>query len=157
MKITSAEVVVTCPGRNFVSLRLETEDGVVGWGDATLNGRELAVASYLRDQVNPVLLGRDARAIEDTWQYLYRGSYWRRGPVTMAADTAKDLVIINIAVALPQSLVPFAAPALIALGGYPALYLTLAALGLLGAAAILRVPEVGREHIPGRSAPITRV
>ncbi|MEV6111998.1 MFS transporter [Streptomyces sp. NPDC052109] len=74
-----------------------------------------------------------------------------------AEDTAKDLAIINIAVALPQSLVPFAAPALIALGGYPALYLTLAALGLLGAAAILRVPEVGREHTPGRAAPITRI
>jgi len=85
VKIASAEVVVTSPGRNFVSLRLETEDGVVGWGDATLNGRELAVVSYLRDHVNPILIGRDAAAIEDTWQYLYRGAYWRRGPVTMAA------------------------------------------------------------------------
>jgi len=73
-----------------------------------------------------------------------------------AEDTAKDLAIINIAVALPQSLVPFAAPALLALGGYPALYLTLAGLGLLGAAGILRVPEVGREHTPGHAAPITR-
>jgi MFS family permease len=73
-----------------------------------------------------------------------------------ADDTAKDLAIINIAVALPQSLVPFAAPALLALGGYPALYLTLAALGVLGAVAILRVPEVGRELTPGRAAPITR-
>jgi hypothetical protein len=73
-----------------------------------------------------------------------------------ADDTAKDLAIINIAVALPQSLVPFAAPALLALGGYPALYLTLAALGVLGAVAILRVPEVGRELAPGRAAPITR-
>src|ERR1700730_16675961 len=74
VKITSAEVVVTCPGRNFVSLRLETEDGVVGWGDATLNGRELAVVSYLRDHVSPILIGRDAAAIEDTWPYLYLGA-----------------------------------------------------------------------------------
>ncbi|MEV6112000.1 D-mannonate dehydratase ManD [Streptomyces sp. NPDC052109] len=96
MKITSAEVVVTCPGRNFVSLRLETEDGVVGWGDATLNGRELAVASYLRDHVNSVLIGRDAGAIEDTWQYLYRGGYWRRGPVTMAAIAAVDVALWDI-------------------------------------------------------------
>ena len=96
MKITSAEVVVTCPGRNFVSLRLETEDGMVGWGDATLNGRELAVASYLREHVNPILIGRDAGAIEDTWQYLYRGGYWRRGPVTMAAIAAVDVALWDI-------------------------------------------------------------
>ena len=55
-----------------------------GLGDATLNGRELAVASYLTDHVVPLLIGRDARRIEDTWQYLYKGAYWRRGPVTMA-------------------------------------------------------------------------
>ena len=96
MKIASAEVVVTCPGRNFVSLRLETEDGVVGWGDATLNGRELAVVSYLRDHLNPILIGRDAAAIEDTWQYLYRGAYWRRGPVTMAAIAAVDVALWDI-------------------------------------------------------------
>jgi mannonate dehydratase len=96
VKITSAEVVVTCPGRNFVSLRLETEDGVVGWGDATLNGRELAVASYLREHVNPILVGRDAGAIEDTWQYLYRGGYWRGGPVTMAAIAAVDVALWDI-------------------------------------------------------------
>ena len=96
MKIASAEVVVTSPGRNFVSLRLETDDGVVGWGDATLNGRELAVVSYLRDHVNPILIGRDAAAIEDTWQYLYRGAYWRRGPVTMAAIAAVDVALWDI-------------------------------------------------------------
>ena len=44
-KITAARVVVTCPGRNFVTLKIETSDGVHGVGDATLNGRELAVAS----------------------------------------------------------------------------------------------------------------
>lgn len=69
-------------------------------------------------------------------------------------DTGKDLAIFNIANSLPQSLVPFAAPALLALGGYPTLFLTLAALGLLGVVAILRVPEVGSENAPGRTAPI---
>jgi mannonate dehydratase len=96
VKITSADVVVTSPGRNFVSLRVETEHGVIGWGDATLNGRELAVAGYLRDHVNPILIGRDAGAIEDTWQYLYRGGYWRRGPVTMAAIAAVDVALWDI-------------------------------------------------------------
>src|SRR5699024_6346712 len=47
--IRSAEVLVTSPDRNFVTLRITTQDGVVGLGDATLNGRELSVASYLSD------------------------------------------------------------------------------------------------------------
>jgi len=96
MKITSADVLITGPGRNFVSLRVETGDGVVGWGDATLNGRELAVASYLRDHVCPTLIGRGAGPIEDTWQYLYRGAYWRGGPVTMAAIAAVDVALWDI-------------------------------------------------------------
>lgn len=96
MKITDARVIVCCPGRNFVTLKIETEDGVYGLGDATLNGRELAVASYLEDHVVPCLIGRDARRIEDTWQYLYRGAYWRRGPVTMAAIAAVDVALWDI-------------------------------------------------------------
>nr|WP_269756726.1 D-mannonate dehydratase ManD [Amycolatopsis aidingensis] len=92
----SAEVLVTSPGRNFVTLRLRTRDGVTGLGDATVNGRELAVVSYLREHVVPLLLGRDAHAIEDTWQYLYRGAYWRRGPITMAAIAAVDTALWDI-------------------------------------------------------------
>ena len=45
------------PGRNFVTLKVITEDGIYGVGDATLNGRELAVASYLKDHVIPLLSG----------------------------------------------------------------------------------------------------
>ena len=96
MRIASAEVVVTSPGRNFVTLRITTEAGVSGIGDATLNGRELSVASYLQDHVGPLLIGRDADRIEDTWQYLYRGAYWRRGPVTMAAIAAVDMALWDI-------------------------------------------------------------
>ena len=97
MKIVDAKVIVCSPGRNFVTLKLVTEDGVYGLGDATLNGRELAVASYLNDHVIPLLIGRDARRIEDTWQYLYKGAYWRRGPVTMAAVGAVDTALWDIA------------------------------------------------------------
>nr|AGU12227.1 Mandelate racemase/muconate lactonizing enzyme, N-terminal domain [uncultured organism] len=95
-KITAARVIVTCPGRNFVTLKIETSDGVHGVGDATLNGRELAVASYLADHVVPCLIGRDAHQIEDIWQYLYKGAYWRRGPVTMAAIAAVDMALWDI-------------------------------------------------------------
>src|SRR4030081_1339927 len=96
MKIVDAKVIVCSPGRNFVTLKLVTEDGVYGLGDATLNGRELAVASYLTDHVAPLLIGRDARRIEDIWQYLYRGAYWRRGPVTMTAIAAVDMALWDI-------------------------------------------------------------
>ena len=96
MKITGAEVVLCSPTRNFVTLELTTEDGVTGLGDATLNGRELAVAAYLRDHLAPLLIGLDAHRIEDTWQYLYRGAYWRRGPVTMAAIAAVDMALWDI-------------------------------------------------------------
>ncbi|HTF38933.1 MAG TPA: D-galactonate dehydratase family protein, partial [Blastocatellia bacterium] len=96
MKIVDAKVIVCSPGRNFVTLKLVTEDGTYGLGDATLNGRELAVVSYLNDHVIPLLIGRDARRIEDTWQYLYKGAYWRRGPVTMAAIGAVDTALWDI-------------------------------------------------------------
>src|SRR6186713_645819 len=96
MRITDAKVTITSPGRNFVTLKLVTEDGVHGLGDATLNGRELAVAAYLSEHLRPLLIGRDARRIEDTWQYLYKGAYWRRGPVTMTAIGAVDTALWDI-------------------------------------------------------------
>ena len=95
-KITSARVIVTSPGRNFVTLKIETDEGVYGLGDATLNGRELAVKSYLEDHVLPCLIGRDAHRIEDIWQFLYKGAYWRRGPVTMSAIAAVDTALWDI-------------------------------------------------------------
>src|SRR6202171_3811552 len=96
MKITDAKVIVCSPGRNFVTLKITTDDGIYGLGDATLNGRELAVGSYLSDHVIPLLIGRDARRIEDIWQYLYKGAYWRRGPVTMSAIAAVDTALWDI-------------------------------------------------------------
>src|SRR5215467_4283935 len=96
MNIVDAKVIVCSPGRNFVTVKITTEGGVYGLGDATLNGRELAVRSYLNDHVLPLLIGRDARRIEDIWQYLYRGAYWRRGPVTMSAIAAVDTALWDI-------------------------------------------------------------
>jgi hypothetical protein len=96
MKISAAQVFVCSPGRNFVTLKISTDEGLTGLGDATLNGRELAVASYLTDHVIPCLIGRDAHQIVDIWQYLYRGAYWRRGPVTMSAIAAVDTALWDI-------------------------------------------------------------
>ena len=96
MKITNASVIVCSPGRNFVTLKIETDGGIYGLGDGTLNGRELAVVSYLTEHVIPCLIGRDPFQIEDIWQYLYRGAYWRRGPVTMCAIAAVDVALWDI-------------------------------------------------------------
>jgi mannonate dehydratase len=96
MKITNAAVTICSPGRNFVTLKIETDAGIYGLGDGTLNGRELSVASYLTDHVIPCLIGRDPFQTEDIWQYLYRGAYWRRGPVTMSAIGAVDMALWDI-------------------------------------------------------------
>ena len=94
--IRSARVIVTCPGRNFVTRKIETDEGVYGIGDATLNGRELSVASYLSDHVIPNLIGRDAQRIEDIWQFLYKGGSWSRGVVAMTALAAVDTALWDI-------------------------------------------------------------
>ena len=96
MKITDAKVLICSPSRNFVTLRVSTDEGIYGLGDATLNGRELAVAAYLKEHVIPCIIGRDPFQSEDLWQYLYRGAYWRRGPVTMAAIGAVDVALWDI-------------------------------------------------------------
>src|SRR5579863_8418827 len=96
VKIRNAYVNITSPGRNFVTLKVETDEGIYGLGDGTLNGRELAVASYLTDHVIPCLIGRDPFQSEHIWQYLYRAPYWRRGPVTMAAIGAVDVALWDI-------------------------------------------------------------
>jgi mannonate dehydratase len=96
MKITRAKVIVCCPSRNFVTLKIETDEGVYGIGDATLNGREKAVVTYLEDYCIPQLIGRDPRDIEDIWHHFYRGVYWKRGPITMTALGAIDVALWDI-------------------------------------------------------------
>ena len=79
--IERAEVFVASPGRNFVTLadhhvrrrhrpRATRRSTAGSWPSA----------SYLRDHVVPLLIGKDPARIEDMWQYLYRGAYWRARP-----------------------------------------------------------------------------
>jgi mannonate dehydratase len=96
MKITDVKIIVCSPGRNFVTVKIFTDEGLTGVGDATLNGREKAVVAYLEDHLAPLLIGRDPSRIEDIWQYLYKGAYWRRGPVTMAAIAGIDTALWDI-------------------------------------------------------------
>src|SRR5438270_11961396 len=92
MRITEVQVIVTCPGRNYVFLKIVTDEpGLYGVGDATLNGRELAVASALKDHIAPLLIGRDPDQIEDIWQFLFRGTYWRGVPVLKTVLAGVDI------------------------------------------------------------------
>lgn len=89
-------MIVTSPGRNYVTVKVTTREGLVGHGDATLNGRELAVAAALREHLVPIVVGRDVDRIEDTWQYLYKGAYWHQGAVGMAGLAAIDTALWDI-------------------------------------------------------------
>lgn len=96
MRISSCEALVTSPGRNFTIVKITTNSGLVGWGDATLNGRELAVASALTEHLFPVLIGEDPLRIEHLWQALFVGAYWRGGPVLNSALAGIDMALWDI-------------------------------------------------------------
>ncbi len=96
MKIKEIKVIVASPGRNFVTVKIITDEGLYGIGDGTVNGREKAVVAYFEEHVNPTLIGKDPMRTEDIWQYLYKGAYWRRGPITMAAVGAIDMALWDI-------------------------------------------------------------
>jgi len=96
MKITSAEVFVGGPGKNYVTLKIKTDAGIYGIGDGTLNTRETLPVEFLKEYIIPCLIGMDPRRSEDIWQYFYRGAYFRRGPVAMAAIGAVDMALWDI-------------------------------------------------------------
>ena len=96
MKITDAKIFVGGPGKNYVTLKIMTDQGVLGLGDATLNNRETLPATYLQDYLIPNLIGMDPRNSEDIWQFFYRGAYFRRGPIAMAAFGAIDMALWDI-------------------------------------------------------------
>ena len=96
MKIKQIKVFICSPGRNFVTVKVITDSGLYGFGDATVNGREMAVVTYLEEHLVPCLIGRSAHDIEDIWQYLYKGVYWRKGAINMAAIAAIDMALWDI-------------------------------------------------------------
>lgn len=96
MKITDVRVILTCPGRNYVFLKIMTDvPGLYGVGEGTLNGSEPVVAEALR-HIAPLLIGRDPQRIEDIWHLVYRHGYWRGGPIAMAALAAIDFALWDI-------------------------------------------------------------
>lgn len=96
MIITDAKIFICSPGRNFVTLKIYTDEGIYGLGDATLNGRELAVTAYLEEYLLPCLINKDPFNTEDIWQYFYRSGYWRNGAVSMTGIGAIDMALWDI-------------------------------------------------------------
>jgi mannonate dehydratase len=96
LRITEVKVIVTCPGRNYVFVKVLTDQpGLYGIGEGTLNGSEPIVAEAIR-HISHLLIGRDPQQIEDLWHLVYRQGYWRGGPIFMAALAAFDFALWDI-------------------------------------------------------------
>ena len=96
MKITQVKTILTSPNQNYLFVKIVTDSGLYGVGDASLNGREQAVADLIDAYLTPMLIGRDPGQIEDFWQLVYRGSYWRGGNIVMSALCGIDMALWDI-------------------------------------------------------------
>lgn len=97
MKITGVKVILTCPRQNYLFVKVLTDEPeLYGVGDASLNGREASVANLIEEYLAPMMLGRDPDRIEDFWQLVYRGSYWRGGNIMMSALSGLDMALWDI-------------------------------------------------------------
>lgn len=93
MKISRVETFLVPPRWLFV--RIETDDGVVGWGEASLEGHSDAVRTVV-DQFAEHLIGSDPSRIEDHWQVLTKGGFYRGGPVLASAVSGVDQALWDI-------------------------------------------------------------
>ncbi|HOQ85656.1 MAG TPA: galactonate dehydratase [Phycisphaerae bacterium] len=79
----------------FLLVRIETDTGLVGWGEATLEGNSLAVAAAV-DQLMAMIEGEDPRRIEHLWQRMYRAGFYRGGPVLCSAISGVEHALWDI-------------------------------------------------------------
>ncbi len=93
MKITSV-TTYTVPPR-WLFLRIETDDGIIGWGEPVLEGRAATVATAV-EELSDYLLGQDPTQIEDIWNVLYRGGFYRGGGIHMSALAGIDQALWDI-------------------------------------------------------------
>lgn len=97
MKITDVKTILTCPKQNYLFIKIMTEDPeIYGVGDASMNGREKAVEDLTLEYLRPMLIGMDTDRIEEIWQLIYRGTYWRGGNIMMSALCGIDMALWDI-------------------------------------------------------------
>lgn len=97
MKIVDIKTILTCPGQNYLFIKVITDDpDIYGIGDASLNGREKAVSDLTDEYLKPMLIGMDPDNIEEIWQLIYRGTYWRGGNIIMGALCGIDMALWDI-------------------------------------------------------------
>ncbi|WP_129114711.1 galactonate dehydratase [Halegenticoccus tardaugens] len=80
----------------WLFLRVETSDGIVGWGEPVVEGRAKTVQAAVEELMDAYVLGRDPSRIEDHWQTMYRGGFYRGGPVLMSAIAGIDQALWDI-------------------------------------------------------------
>ncbi|WP_050032220.1 galactonate dehydratase [Halorubrum halophilum] len=80
----------------WLFLRVETADGTVGWGEPVVEGRSKTVRTAVEELFETYLLGEEAGRIEDHWQTMYRGGFYRGGPVLMSAIAGVDQALWDI-------------------------------------------------------------
>jgi galactonate dehydratase len=93
MKITRLTTYLVPP--RWLFLRIETDAGIVGWGEPIVEGRAHTVAAAV-DELSDYLIGKDPRHIEDLWNVMYRGGFYRGGPVLMSAIAGIDQALWDI-------------------------------------------------------------
>lgn len=93
MKIREFKTYLVPP--RWLFLRIETDDGVYGWGEPVLEGRAHTVQAAVHDLAE-YLVGKDPAAIEDHWNVLYRGGFYRGGGVHMSALAGIDQALWDI-------------------------------------------------------------
>lgn len=93
MKITNIETFLVPPRWCF--LKLETDEGIVGWGEPVVEGRAHTVQAAVHELAD-YLLGQDPQRIEDLWQVMYRGGFYRGGAVFMSALAGIDQALWDI-------------------------------------------------------------
>ncbi|WP_138417072.1 galactonate dehydratase [Sinomonas gamaensis] len=93
MKVTSL-TTYTVPPR-WLFLKIETDEGVTGWGEPVVEGRAATVAAAV-EELSDYVVGQDPRNIEDLWTVMYRAGFYRGGPIMMSAIAGIDQALWDI-------------------------------------------------------------
>ncbi len=93
MKITRLTTFAVPP--RWLFLRIDTDAGISGWGEPVVEGRAHTVAAAV-EELSDYLIGKDPRQIEDLWNVMYRGGFYRGGPILMSAIAGIDQALWDI-------------------------------------------------------------